>query len=264
MAGTVHDASQTHHQAAEQMSEPLPRLKFERRSVLGDNGSNTPQFRITVDDVYYGWFADTASNRKAAVVFLREMHDSESGRWVFTEAELAQLFGSSHRQAVDGHMKDFREAGGKILDYLKRKRKVDDEVVELVWQEFCVDPYRSLSELTARVNAVYSAEKSLNEANVREAFSQISGYTMWRKMLKGLESGQAQYEQEFLIERLLELVSEYSAGSEEAPALPEGVDVSELQGTAAHGESLFTNVKVPEFLNEQLDAVFSTCGDISA
>jgi len=264
MAGTVHDASQTHHQAAEQMSEPQPVLEFERRSVIDDNGSNTPQFRIKVGDVYYGWFADTASNRKAVVVFLREMRDSESDRWVFTEAELAQLFGSSHRQAVDGHMKDFRKAGGKILEYLKRKRKVDDEVVELVWQEFCVDPYRSLSELTARVNAGYNAEKPLNEANVREAFSQISGYKIWRKMLKGLESGQARYEQGFLIERLLDVVSEYSAESEHAPALPEGVDVSELQGAAAHGESLLTNVKVPEFLNEQLEAVFSTCDDISA
>lgn len=264
MGGTVLDSSQSHHQSPEQMPEPPRRLEVERRSVIGDNGSKMPQFRIKVDHVYYGWFADTASNRKAVVVFLREMRDSESGRWVFTEAELAQLFGSSNRQAVDGHMKDFREAGGKILEYLKRKRKVDDEVVERVWQEFCADPYGSLSALTDRVNAGYSAEKSLNEANVREAFSQISGYKIWRKMLKGLESGQARYEQGFLLERLLDMVSEYSAGSEHAPALPEGLDVTELQRAEVHGESLFTKVKIPEFLNEHLEAVFSTCDDIPA
>ncbi len=261
MAGTVLDSSQSHHQSPEQMSAAAPRLEFEQRSVIGDNGSKISQFRITVGDVYYGWFTDTASNRKAVVVFLREMRDSESGRWVFTEAELAQLFGSSNRQAVDGHMKDFREAGGKILEYLKRKRKVDDEVIELVWEQFCVDPYRSLSELTARVNAGYSGEKALNEGNVREAFSQISGYKVWRKMLKGLENGQAQYTQEFLIERLLELVSESSAESEQVPALPEGLDVGKLRGAEVHGESLLTQVKIPEFLDEGLDAIFSPCAD---
>ena len=192
------------------------------------------------------------------------MHDSESGSWVFTEAELAQLVGSSNRQAVDGHMKDFRKAGGKMLEYLKRKRKVDGKVVELVWEAFCADPYGSLSELTVRVNARYTGEKSLNEANVREAFSQISGYTIWRKMLKGLESGQARYEQGVLIERLLDLLSEYSAGSEHAPALPEGLDVAELQGAEVHGESLFTKVKIPEFLGERLDAIFSPCAETQA
>jgi transposase-like protein len=261
MAEIVLDSSQFHHQAPEQMSEPQPRLEIERRSVIADNESKTSQFRVKVGDVYYGWFTDTPSNRKAVVVFLREMYDGKTGKQVFTEAGLAQLFGSIHRQAVDGHMKGFREAGGKILDYLKRKRKVDDEVVDLVWQEFCADPYRSLSDLTARVNAEYSGEKSLNEANVREAFSQISGYNIWRKMLKGLESGQARYEQGFLIEHLLDLLSEQSDGSEEVPALPEGLDVSELRGTAVHGESLLTSVRVSKFLNEQLEAIFSPCAD---
>ncbi len=72
------------------------------------------------------------------------MYGSETGTWVLTEEELAQLFGSTNRQAVDGHMKGFREAD--MLAYVKGKRNVDDEVTTLVWQVFCVDPYGSLSE----------------------------------------------------------------------------------------------------------------------
>ena len=197
MTGTVLDSSQSHHQAPEQMSETQLRLEIERRSVIADNDSETPQFRVKVGDVYYGWFADTPTNRKAVLVFLREMHDSETGKRVFTEEDLAPLFGSTNRQAVDGHMKGFRDADGNMLAYLKRKRKVDTEVVDVVWKAFCVDPYSRFSELSARVNAGYSGEKSLSEANVREALSQIPGDKIRRKILKGLESGQAQYEQAY-------------------------------------------------------------------
>ena len=34
------------------------------------------QIRVKVDTAYYGWFADTTSNRKAVLGFLREMYDS--------------------------------------------------------------------------------------------------------------------------------------------------------------------------------------------
>ncbi len=75
------------------------------------------------------------------------------------------------------------------------------------------DQYGSLSELTACVNAGNSREKSLNEANVREALSQISGDTIWRTMLKGVEKGQAYYKEAGVMEHLLALVSEYAEES---------------------------------------------------
>ncbi len=257
MAVSVLDSSQSQPHAPEHISETPPRLEIEWQM-------ETTQFRIKLAHVYYGWFTNTPSNRKAILVFLREMYDSETGQRVFTEAELAPLFGSVNRQAVDGHMKGFRDADGNMLAYLTRKRKVDTEVVDMVWKAFCVDPFSRFSELSARVNAGYSGEKSLSEANVREALSQIPGDKIRRKILKGLESGQAQYEQAYLIEHLLDLLSEQSDGSEEVPALPEGLDVSELRGTAVHGESLLTSVSVSKFLNEQLETIFSPCADTDA
>ena len=84
MAGTVLNSSQSHNQAPEQMSETQPRLEIERRSVIADNTLETPQFRVTVGDVSHGWFADTPSNRKAVLVFLREMYGRDTGKRVFT------------------------------------------------------------------------------------------------------------------------------------------------------------------------------------
>lgn len=95
------------------------------------------QFRVKVGQVDYGWFADTSLNKKAVLVLLREMYDGRTGDRLFTEEALAALLGSTNRQAVDGHMKGFREAEGDLLEYLRGKCKVDADVVELVWKTVC-------------------------------------------------------------------------------------------------------------------------------
>ncbi len=77
------------------------------------------QFRVKAGKVYYGWFADSPSNRKAVLVFLREMYDVKTGRWVFTEEALAGLVGSANRQATDCHMKGFRAAEGELLNFFE-------------------------------------------------------------------------------------------------------------------------------------------------
>ena len=132
-----------------QVAEEQPRLEIEFNETA-------KQFRVKVENIYYGWFADTPSNIKAVLVFLREMYDSETGKWMFTEEELAGLVGSANRQAMDGHMKGYRDAHGDILKFLQRQRKVDDEVVQLVWKVFCSDPYASLSSMTEQANATLS------------------------------------------------------------------------------------------------------------
>ncbi len=156
------------------------------------------------------------------------MYDSETGKRVFTEEELAQRVGSSNRQAVDGHMKGFRDAEGHILDLLKHTRKVDDDVVALVWQVLCSDPYASLTRMAAHANASYNGKKPFNEANVREALSQIGGYHVWRELLKGLEQGQAHYKESYVLEHLCALLSEQAEQAEPVSIFAEGRVVSAL------------------------------------
>ena len=135
MASSILERTQS--QCPAPVPERSPRLEIEW-------DHEEKRFRVQVGTMYYGWFVDIPSNRKAVVVFLREMYDSETGRWVFTEEELAGLLGSANRQAVDGHMKGYRDVGGDLLAFLKGQRKVDDAVVQLVWQVFCVDAYASV------------------------------------------------------------------------------------------------------------------------
>ena len=66
--------------------------------------------RFTVE--WQGYFTisllDTPSNRKAILVFLRSLRDSQ-GKRVFTFQELSVLFNSDNRQASSQHMEDFRD-----------------------------------------------------------------------------------------------------------------------------------------------------------
>ncbi len=181
---------------------------------------------------------------------------------MFTEEELAGLLGSINRQAVDGHMKGFRDAEGDLLDFLKRTCNVDDDVVELVWQVFCTDPYASLSSMAAQANASYGSEKPLNEANIREALSQIGGYKIWRKMLKGLEKGQAHYEDDSVVARLCALLSAQTEQVEPVAVFAEGSVVSDLQGTEAQGETLADRVKLSKSFRANVMPLFTKAGDV--
>ena len=254
MAEITLETSQSQRQAGEKQ----PRLEIERNK-------EEKQFRVKVGTTYYGWFADTPTNRKAVLVFLREMYDSETGNWVFTEEELAGLFGSANRQAVDCHMKGFRDAEGELLDFLKHKRKVDDDVVELVWQVFCSDPYAGLSSMAAQANASYNGKKPLHNSNIREALSQIGGYKVWREMLKGLEKGQAHYKESYVLEHVFALLSEQAEEVEPVSMFAEGRVVSELQGTEAQGETFAATITtLSESFQAQVAPLFSKAGDVAS
>ncbi len=94
-------------------------------------------------------------------------------------------------------MKGFRDAKGDFGTYLRRTRKIDDEVVELVWTTLRANPSVSLSELTAGVNMVSTGDTPLSSANVRKALEEISGYRIWRVLLNDVKKGRAQYDEGF-------------------------------------------------------------------
>ena len=230
------------------------------RSFDVEWNADRTQFRVKVGEVYYGWFVYSTSNKKAVLVFLREMYDSRTGRRLFTEEELAALFGSKNRQTADGHMKGFRDAKGDFGKYLSRKRKVDDEVVDLVWKTLRSNPYVNLSELTAAVNMVSVGPKPLSTANVRKALDEISGYRIWRLLLQDVEKGRAHYEEAFLIEHVLRLLAERIPDDESTISiLPEGCDVSELKASPALGEMPAEPLKMSRRVLSRLDIFFSPC-----
>jgi len=82
-------------------------------------------------------------------------------------------------------------------------------------------------------------------------------------MLTGLKKGKAHYKEEYLLEHLLELLSEHGDAAEPVSLLAEGAELagSKLQGSEPQGESLLKSVKVPEFFREQVVALFSKAVD---
>ena len=111
---------------------------------------------------------------------------------------------SENRQAASEHAEQFRACGEDFEAFIRRKRKVDEAVVEAVFSELTRDPLCSCEVLRRRVQTRLG-RMDLREANIKAAFEQIP-YARMRPILKRLlEQGQAglTYREEALIEDLL-------------------------------------------------------------
>jgi transposase-like protein len=192
------------------------------------------QFRIVGQGISSGWWEDTPSNRKAMVVFLRTLRDDQ-GKALFTHQEVASVLGSSNRQASDEHMQQFRDSGGDLLRYLRRKRKVDGPVVEAVEEVLGEDVWVSLEELAVRVNGRLGRE-DLTVGNMESALDQLSGRVVRRLYQKVVERGAGHYRESYVVGRLFGMVLEGDGGGVQVGSWEEGVVASLVEGTAALGE----------------------------
>ena len=120
---------------------------------------------------------------------------------LFTHRKLSAIVGSEKRQASSQHVEDFRESGCDFLEFLKRKRKIDSEVTEVVRQELQNDPLAETGELQQRVNAQLKQKgisKDISSANIRVALDQISSQEIREAVKKQIDKGEAHYQEEYL------------------------------------------------------------------
>jgi len=186
---------------------------------------------------------DTPSNRKAVAVFLRLLLD-EGGKPVFTFQELSVLFDSDNPrvrgdQASSQHMEDFRECGCDFLAFLKRKRKVDSEVVKAVSQELLHDPLAGIGELQQRVNAGMRRD-DLSEANIKAALDQVSCQQVRGAIQRQIAGGEAHYQEEYLLEEKMK--------STEATAIGQkaGIDIPESEGMSISDPTSIRKLVTPD------------------
>ena len=179
------------------------------------------RFRVKWQGNSIDWLPDTASNRKAALVFLRHFRDEKGKRLPFKE--LSKLVDSEKRQASSGHVERFRECGSDFLHFLTRKRKVDSQVVEAVLQELHDTPLAETVELQERVN-VRLGRSDLSSANVKVALEHISCQHIRGALRKQIAAGKAHYQEEELLKEMMNTMSA-SAGSKA------GIAASETEGT---------------------------------
>jgi transposase-like protein len=192
------------------------------------------QFRVVGQGISSGWWEDTPSNRKAVVVFLRTLQD-DRGKALFTHQEVALVLGSPNRQASDEHLQQFRDSGGDLLRYLRRKRKVDGQVVEAVAQELGEDLWVSLEELAIRVNGRLG-RADLTVGNMASALDQVSGRVVRRLYQQVVVRGVGHYRESYVVDRLFGLVLASMEGEGQAGSWEGGVIESLECGTEAIGE----------------------------
>jgi transposase-like protein len=154
---------------------------------------------------FYMDVVDTGSNRSALVIFLRSLKRSD-GSPLFSQASIAGVLGSENKQATESHEQKFIESGGDLGSMLKRKRKVDEEVVEAVKEQLKVDVFMSVESLCRLVNKRLGVT-DLSESNIRAALDQIPGNYVRGLVLKQLERGEASYKEGALLEQVLEALS---------------------------------------------------------
>jgi transposase-like protein len=159
------------------------------------------RFRVEGQGLRLDWIADTRGNRKAVVVFLRLLSGSD-GQPLFPHQQLAQIVGSTNRQATSPHEELFCACGRDFMAFVRRQRKVDDSVVQAVWAQLHENPLATVVELKATVNRRLGV-KNLSEANITAALEQISAKQIRRLMSKRLNSGKAHYKEEYLLAELM-------------------------------------------------------------
>jgi transposase-like protein len=177
------------------------------------------KFRVIAQDFKTDWLPDTPENRKAVVIMLRCLQNEE-GKALFTFKELAAILGSDNSQAASQHLEDFRKCGKEIYQTLKRKRKVDEEVVQAVLEILQREPLLAEEAIAGKVNEKLN-RRDIEIHNVRAALEQISVVEIRKILKKQLAKGEAHYKEEHLLERLFKLALEKAEESKVAGRVPD-------------------------------------------
>jgi len=185
---------------------------------------NDNLFRLQGQDFCTDWVLDTPSNRKAMLVFLRLLVDS-NGKALFTHQQLAKIVESSNRQACSHHFESFVACGRDFVSFLTRKRKVNSEVCAAVLDELLADPLTKISDLTLRVNQ-RTNRIDLSHQNITAALESISFKQLRGEICQCLEKGEAHYKEEYLLE---EMMSSFSSAKADTAGLAFASDSEGMQ-----------------------------------
>jgi hypothetical protein len=130
--------------------------------------------QITVKTAYWQLqLADSQANRKILMVILRGLKFPGTDKHVFTFKEIADaLINYRDRRNVNNYWREFEQCEKNIPDYIHRKRKVDQKVIQAVQAELKQNIQAPLAELCEKTNERLG-RSDLTSANIRTALEQI-------------------------------------------------------------------------------------------
>ncbi|SLM30463.1 hypothetical protein MTBBW1_2280005 [Desulfamplus magnetovallimortis] len=154
----------------------------------------TPYFKLQL--------ADSNENRKILMVIFRSLQDLETGKHLFTFQMIADTFGYGDRRNVNNYWREFEQCEKNIPDYIQRKRKVDQEVVQAVQAELKENIQAPLPELCEKTNERLG-RSDLTSANIQAALEQIP-CTVIRKVIRSRwEAGTFYPKEEVILEEAM-------------------------------------------------------------
>ena len=161
----------------------------------------TPQWSFQI--------ADTKSNRKVLMVILRSLQHPVTERPLFTFKKIADAFGYPDRRNVNNYWRDFEQCGQDILSYIRRKRKVDKNVVQAVQSELAGNIQAKLPELCLKTNERLG-RSDLTPENIQTALEQIPCTVIRREVIYRWESGTFHPKEKYILEEAMAALQQKS------------------------------------------------------
>jgi transposase-like protein len=179
-------------------------------AILRGECSNS-MISITTPDGYWELPNDEEKqNRKSLSIFLRAWCDPATGKPVFTYQQIADALGYGDRRDVHNFWRQFDDCGRQFRDFLHRKMKVDDTVVEAVKDELRKDLLISAPAICDQVSQ--KLERSdLTEANIRAALEKVPCTVVRRQLRAEWQAGEWHPKEETLLERIMQEWAESGA-----------------------------------------------------
>lgn len=170
-------------------------------------------------------FPDTWANRRGLMIFLRCLQDAE-GRPLVTYERIADQLGYEDRRNVHNYWAEFQACGRDLGAYLRRRKKVDDEVVACCEQIWRAHPLWMPAQVHAEVVQRLPAKgATLSVPNIRTAGQQVGFLGIQQALRRQVAQGQAHYKEEGLIEALFALAeAKGEHASQSVAPIPEVVE----------------------------------------
>ncbi len=111
-------------------------------------------------------------NKKRVSIFLRAWCDPQSGKPLCTYQQIADALGYKDRQDTNNFWRQFTACGKQFRNFLQRKMKVDDSVVDAVTEELRKDLLASVPMLCERVS-LKLGRTDLSDDNIRAALEKV-------------------------------------------------------------------------------------------
>jgi transposase-like protein len=167
------------------------------------------------------WFEwpDTPANRRGAMILLRGLHRRD-GWPLVTYERLAQQLGYADRRHVHNFWAEFETCGSDLAAFLRRRKKVDAEVVARCEQIWKAHPLWTCAQVLAEFRRRWPEHGAqLSEPNMRTAGHQVGFLGVQRSRRRQVAEGQAHDQEPVVLAALWEM-ADAGAHAQAAQTLP--------------------------------------------